>query len=84
MLKITLKKWSEIDEEGISSIENIPSRYNNFKKIQKVLAACHLDLVNTDEFFYEILEDKKVGNHPKGRPRTLFTGAPCKVPCKAP
>ncbi len=59
VLKITLKKWSEIDEEGISSIENIPSRYNNFKKIQKVLAACHLDLVNTDEFFYEILEDKK-------------------------
>ena len=44
VLKTSLKNWASIEElkeeGGISSIENMPDRYNNFKKIQKALVHC--------------------------------------------
>ena len=59
ILKITLKNWSGIEEGGVLSIENIPARYNNFKKIQKTLVNCFFDTSSTSKVFREILEDKK-------------------------
>ncbi len=59
ILKITLKNWSDIEEGGILSIENIPDRYNNFRKIQKILANCFFDKPGTDKAFKEILEDEQ-------------------------
>ena len=58
ILKITLKSWSEADEKGIASLENIPDTYNNFKKIQVTLAHCYFDTPEVNRFFNEILEDK--------------------------
>ena len=59
VLKITLKNWSAIEQGGILSIENMPDRYNNFKKIQEALAHCFFDTPKTSQVFKEILEGEK-------------------------
>ena len=63
VLKTSLKNWASIEElkeeGGISSIENMPDRYNNFKKIQKALVHCFFDTSETKKIFKEISEDKK-------------------------
>ena len=59
ILKISLNIWSSIEEDGISSIQNIPERYNNFKIIQNTLANCFFDTNETTNVFNEILNNKK-------------------------
>ena len=59
ILKISLNIWSSIEEDGISSIQNIPERYNNFKIIQNTLANCFFDTNETTKVFNEILNNKK-------------------------
>ena len=63
VLKASLKNWASMQESkeevGISSIENMPDRFNNFKKIQKALAHCFFDTPETKKMFKEISEDKK-------------------------
>ena len=46
-------------EMGISYIENMPDRYNNFKTIQKMLAHCFFDTPETKKIFKEIVEDEE-------------------------
>ncbi len=63
VLKTSLKNWASIEKlkkEGtISSIENMPDRYNNFKAIQRMLAHCFFDTSQTEKIFKEISGDKK-------------------------
>ena len=63
VLTTSLKNWASMEESkeevGISSIENMPDRFNNFKKIQKALAHCFFDTPETKKMFKEISEDKK-------------------------
>ena len=63
ILKTSLKSWASMEEtkeeRGISYIENMPDRYNNFKTIQKVLAHCFFDTSETKKIFKEILEDEE-------------------------
>ena len=59
ILKISLINWSDIEEGGILSIENMPGNYNNFKTIQKTLAHCFFEKPGTEKIFKEILEKEK-------------------------
>ena len=58
-LKTSLKNWASIEEGGISSIEDMPDRYDNFKKIQSVFAHCFFNTPETKKIFKEISDDKK-------------------------
>ena len=63
ILKTSLKSWASMEESkkemGISYIENMPDRYNNFKTIQKMLAHCFFDTPETKKIFKEIVEDEE-------------------------
>lgn len=61
VLKISLENWADISKskkDGISSIENMPKRYESFKIIQKALVNCFYDTAETKNIFSKILENK--------------------------
>ena len=61
VLKISLENWAGISKskkDGISSIENMPKRYESFKIIQKALVNCFYDTAETKNIFSKILENK--------------------------
>ena len=63
VLKTSLIIWSAIDksdkEKGLSNIENLSDRYNNFKVIQNALAHCFYDTENTEKIFKELYGNKE-------------------------
>ena len=64
LVSSSLNIWSNFSDinSALSSLELLPSRFENIKNIQKVFTYCHFDSSLTDEVFKKLTKDSKI-NH---------------------
>ena len=62
LVSSSLNIWSNIIDinSALSSLELLPSRFENIKNIQKVFTYCHFDSSLTDEVFKKLTKDSKI------------------------